>query len=174
VHRVRLHLDKEWVRKPDKPDAPPVRLDLKPGKHAVRAAYLFEQPDPKDGPLRVVSPVIEMGAAAGPFDEVRLVTEAGPVPLLYVVLTHPKADHTALEGLVVQHAAAALAEADRRTFQAGNIVFLVRDKPGDERGYVTGFSREQLDEIQKAAPADARRLAGGHAWRSTGPLPAGK
>jgi hypothetical protein len=160
-----------------------------PGKYTVKATYaaaagfnylrpglaLYDWPF-WAGELTSNSVTIEVKAGAGakgPFEEVRVVTDAGPVPALYVVLTHPMADHRALEGLVVQHAAAALAEADRRTFQTGNIVFLVRDKPGDDRGYVTGFSREQLDEIKKAAPAAARGLAGRHAW-STGALPAGK
>lgn len=42
-----------------------------------------------------------------------------------------------------------------------------------DRGYVTGFNWEQLEEIKTAAPADARRLVGRHAW-TTGKLPPGK
>ena len=95
------------------------------------------------------------------------------MPLLYVVLTEPGADQAALEGVVAKHAATALAEADRQKFTTGNVVFLVREGVGHDRGYVTGFSREQLEEIKKADPAVARSLVGRHAW-TTGKLPPGK
>jgi RNA polymerase sigma factor (sigma-70 family) len=108
-----------------------------------------------------------------PFDEVRQVSEKGQIPLLYVVLTRPKPDVAALASLVAEHAADALAEAGRRKFADGNVVFLVRDRAGDEQGYATGFSRAQLEEIRRAKPDAARRLVERHAW-SVGKLPAGK
>ena len=110
---------------------------------------------------------------ASPFDLIRPVTEAGQVPLLYLAMTAPGAEESGLGNLVVKHAAAALAEADRQKFTTGNVVFLVREGVGHDRGYTSGFSREQLEEIKKATPAEARRLVALHAW-SLGKLPAGK
>ena len=138
---------------------------LAPGKHKVRVSY------PLPGKVKPVSQKVEfeVPAETGPFDDVRLVAKKGEIPLLYVILTDPRTDLGALVGLVVKHAAAALAEADRRKFATGNVVFAIRRKAGDDRGYVTGFSREQLEEIKKAKPEDARRLVGRHAW-STGEL----
>jgi RNA polymerase sigma factor (sigma-70 family) len=108
-----------------------------------------------------------------PFEEVRLASEKGRDPILYVVLTRPNADPAALAGIVVEHAAPAVAEFGRRKLTVGNVVFLVRDRAADTHGFTTGFSREQLEAIHLAKPADARRLAGEHAW-TLGRLPDGK
>jgi RNA polymerase sigma factor (sigma-70 family) len=118
-----------------------------------------------NGELKSNTVTIEVKASAkSPFDVVRPVTKAGQVPLLYVVLTDPKDDPSRLAELVVQNVGAALAEADRRKFTTGNVVFLIRTAANADRGNMTGLSREQLEEIKKASPEDALRLAGRHAW----------
>jgi RNA polymerase sigma factor (sigma-70 family) len=149
--RIQLFLEHKWVRKEQKE-----RLEVKSGKHTIRAAYVFDSAEPKnDGGFRVASQPVELYFPGGPspFDEVRLVAEPGQVPLMYVVRTFPKSDHRALEDLVLGDGGAALAEADLRKFTAGKIVFLVRDRAGDNFGFATGFNREQLAEIEKSTVA---------------------
>jgi hypothetical protein len=158
---------------------PPFALAV-PGAYKVQATYkaplgfknLRPDVELRDWPFwngELTSNVVTVEVKT-PFDEFHVSSKPGAVPLLYLVLTHPKGDHTVLEGLVVKHAAAALAEADRVKFAAGNVVFLVRERDGDDRGYTTGFSRGQLEAIRKAKPDEARRLAGEHAW-TLGRLP---
>ena len=48
------------------------------------------------------------------------------------------------------------------------VVFLVRDRAGDDRGLVSALDLKQLQEIEKANPADARRLVATHAWTAAG------
>src|SRR4051812_23844198 len=92
----------------------------------------------------------------------------GPLP--FVDLTNENDDPAHLAELVTRHAGAALAEADQRKFATGNIVFLVRRAADVDRGAMSGFSREQLEEIRKATPEEGHRLAERHSW-TLGRLP---
>jgi hypothetical protein len=105
-----------------------------------------------------------------PFDEVRRVVDADKNPRLYLIMTASELPSGPLADLVVRYAGLALTEADKWHVSARSIVFAIRTKAGDDHGSMTGFSREQLEAVRKAKPADARRLAAEHAW-TLGKLP---
>lgn len=180
THVVRLDRWQAFPRKQTKDLGLPDFPFRRPGKYQVTAAYMapawFKNVDPQvpldDWPFwagELTSNTVTVEVKS-PFDEARVEAKPGQVPLLWLVLTHPKADADALADLVVRHADAAVGEADARKFTDGNVVFLVRESADQDRGYTSGFGREQLEEIRKADPAKARRLAGVHAW-SLGKLP---
>jgi hypothetical protein len=100
--------------------------------------------------------------------------DRGP-DLLYVVLTEVKANNEKLVDLVLKYAPAALREAAEHKFKGttkgdekhkydGNVVFLVQGARGDGKGYGSGFSVEQLQEILAAKDSQARELVRAHSW----------
>jgi hypothetical protein len=183
AHTVRLDRWPNALRGRTVGDGPKMPF-REPGTYRVEATYKapvgFQNLRPGtavrdwpywNGELKSNTVTIEVKPAAkSPFDVVRRLEKAGQVPLLYVVLTDPTDDPAHLAELVTRHVGAALAEADQRKFATGNIVFLVRRAADVDRGAMSGFSREQLEEIRKATPEDARRLAEGHPW-TLGRLP---
>jgi hypothetical protein len=87
-----------------------------------------------------------------------------------VVLTAPVATPATLPDLVARYAGEALIELDLPQVAPKSVVFFIQTKAGDDRGYISGFDRSQLEAIKNAKPDEAKRLAGEHAW-SLGKLP---
>ena len=122
---------------------------------------------------------------ANDFDAAIFVEGKGGNPsLLYLVFTEAKADSARLKALVVEQANAALRAAAEHKFEGaahegekpkhkGNVVFLVRNSRDDRRGFISGFSITQLQEIAAANPNDATKLIATHAW-SLGEFPSGQ
>jgi hypothetical protein len=179
AHAVRLYNWPTHRRPIMQDDGLPKTTFRKRGKYTITATYAapigFKNLRPGvtfddwpfwNGNLTSNTATIEV---TGPFDEVRRMVDASN-PRLYVVLTAPTAGPAELAGLVAMYAGDALEEADTWHISARSIIFFIRTKSGDDRGYISGFDRQQLEAIKDAKPEKAKRLAGEHAW-SLGKLP---